>query len=92
MPTKRYYDEQGTLFQQVRYLEEAVAQLQVRTGRRGPQNRRFVCWQGGEEGHIKRDCTRKKATRNKPDTMVPQSMNVLKCQTCMVGWMGWGVY
>ena len=45
-PTRRYCDEQGTLFQQVRHLEEAVAQLQVRTGKQ-----RIVCWQCGEGGH-----------------------------------------
>ena len=67
-PTWRYCDEQGTLFQQVRHLEEAVAQLQVRTGKR-----RIVCWQCGEGGHIKRDCTKKKPTRtgprNRPDIL-----------------------
>ena len=48
--TKKQGVEQGTLFQQVRHLEEAVAQLQVQTGSRGTQKRKVVCWQCGGKG------------------------------------------
>ena len=56
--TKKQGVEQGTLFQQVQHLQEAVAQLQVQTGSRGTQKQKVVCWQCGGEMHIKRDCTK----------------------------------
>ena len=76
--TKKQGVEQGTLFQQVRHLEEAVAQLQVQTGSRGTQKRKVVCWQCGGEGHIKRDCTKRKPAWRGPQnklatTSVPES-------------------
>ena len=44
----------------------------------------------GSEG--KKDCTRKKPTRNKPDSTVPQSMNVLKRSVVHGRVDGGGVY
>ena len=81
--TRKQGIEQDVLFQQVQYLKETVAQLHVQTGSLGPHKRKVVSWQCGGEGHIKRDCTKRKpAWRglwNKLDTtIVPESMKVQK--------------
>ena len=77
--TKKQGVEQGTLFQHVRHLEKVVAQIKVQTGSGDTQKRKVVYWQCGE-GHIKRDCTKRKPGWRGPQnklatTWVPESTN-----------------